>query len=90
MPHLHASIEDVIDAYKAAKILMVIEKLPHGYQIEIGERGTGRSGEQHQHVAITRALLKRHKILILTRLFPTWISKPLSILRRPSTGSRAR
>jgi ATP-binding cassette, subfamily B, bacterial HlyB/CyaB len=64
MAHPHANFEDVIAACKAAEIHDVIEKLPQGYQTEIGERGTGLSGGQRQRVAIARALLKRPKVLI--------------------------
>lgn len=45
----------------------MIERLHQGYQIEIGDRGTGLSGEQRQRVAITRALLTRPKILIFDK-----------------------
>ena len=64
MAHPHAGFDDVIVACKAAEIHEVIERLPEGYQTEIGERGTGLSGGQCQRIAIARALLKRPRILI--------------------------
>ena len=59
-----ASFEQVIQACKMAEIHEVIEKLPQGYQTEVGERGVGLSGGQKQRVAIARALLRRPKVLI--------------------------
>jgi subfamily B ATP-binding cassette protein HlyB/CyaB len=60
----HASFNDIVNACQMAEIHEVIEKLPKGYQSEIGERGVGLSGGQRQRVAIARALLKRPKILV--------------------------
>jgi len=59
-----AAFEQVVEACKVAEIHETIERLPQGYQTEIGEHGAGLSGGQKQRVAIARAWLKRPKLLI--------------------------
>jgi ATP-binding cassette, subfamily B, bacterial HlyB/CyaB len=59
-----ATFEQVTQAAKLAGIHETVEKLPQGYQTEVGERGVGLSGGQKQRLAIARALIKRPKILI--------------------------
>ncbi|HQU17115.1 MAG: ABC transporter [Chromatiales bacterium 21-64-14] len=64
MANPHAGFEDIVRACRMAEIHEAIERLPRGYQTEIGERGAGLSGGQRQRVAIARALLKEPKVLI--------------------------
>jgi subfamily B ATP-binding cassette protein MsbA len=57
--------EEVIAAAKNASAHDFINRLPDGYDTELGERGEGLSGGQRQRVVIARAFLKDAPILIL-------------------------
>ncbi len=59
------TLDEVIEAAKAALIHDFIASLPQGYETIIGERGQLVSGGQRQRLAIARAILKNAPILIL-------------------------
>jgi ATP-binding cassette subfamily B protein len=60
-----ATEQEMIAAAKAAYMHDFIASLPDGYDTIVGERGHRLSGGEKQRVAITRAILKNPRILIL-------------------------
>lgn len=57
--------EDVEKAAEAAYAKEFVDKLPRGFDTEVGENGVLLSGGQRQRLAIARALLKNAPVLVL-------------------------
>ena len=59
-----ATMLDVEAATRGAAISDFINRLPHGFDTEVGERGLKLSGGEKQRVAIARTLVKNPPILL--------------------------
>lgn len=60
-----ASMDEVLEAVRAAQLEDVVATLPKGLDTLVGERGHRLSGGEKQRVAIARALLRNPDVLLL-------------------------
>ena len=61
----NASMTEIEEACRIACVDEFIDRLPDGYQTEMGQGGVNVSGGQKQRLCIARAILKKPKVLIL-------------------------
>jgi ABC-type multidrug transport system fused ATPase/permease subunit len=62
---LDATMDEVVEAAKAANAHNFVTRWPEKYDTRLGERGASLSGGERQRIAIARAFLKGAPILIL-------------------------
>lgn len=60
-----ATLEEVVDAAKLARIHDSIARLPQGYDTLVGEQGATLSEGERQRITIARAILRNAPVLIL-------------------------
>ncbi len=64
----HAGDDEVMEAAKKARLDEVVERLPNGWETNVGEGGSLLSGGEKQRVSIARAFLKNSPILLLDEI----------------------
>jgi ATP-binding cassette subfamily B protein len=61
----NASLEEVVEAAKSARLHDFIQSLPQRYETLVGERGITLSGGQKQRLSIARTILVNPRIVIM-------------------------
>jgi ATP-binding cassette subfamily B protein len=83
-------LQRALDAAQAAGIASAIERLPGGFDAQLGENGTTLSGGERQRLAIARALYRDSEILILDEATSSLDGPSVARVRRMMEQRRAR
>jgi ATP-binding cassette subfamily C protein LapB len=78
----YADDNDILEVAKIAGVMDFVNQHPHGFDMQVGERGEHLSGGQRQAIAIARALLLDPPVLMLDEPSNSMDNSTEAILKR--------
>jgi ATP-binding cassette subfamily C protein LapB len=78
----YADDNDILEVAKIAGVMDFVNQHPHGFDMQVGERGEYLSGGQRQAIAIARALLLDPPVLMLDEPSNSMDNSTEAILKR--------